>query len=160
MILNHFPIYVDGTRFGFSFDESQESQMTRVDLIREKLKDLKDIAAFVDKFFEDNTQGIVFKVFEELCINFSAELYFIVFNLFQECIPCYRNYLKARSNYNHIDRDKDDTEMGLAEKMFGGDSNSKDTKPQLIEIGYPWLGKSKDRCELEVMAYGKSQQNK
>lgn len=55
MILNHFPIYVEGTRFGFSFDESQESQMTRVDLIREKLKDLKDIAAFVDKFFEDNT---------------------------------------------------------------------------------------------------------
>lgn len=122
MILNHFPIYVEGTRFGFSFDESQESQMTRVDLIREKLKDLKDIAAFVDKFFEDNTQGIVFKVFEELCINFSAELYFIVFNLFQECIPCYRNYLKARSNYNHIDRDDDDAEMGLAEKMFSGGS--------------------------------------
>lgn len=55
MILNHFPIYVEGSRFGFSFDESQEAQMTRVDLIREKLKDQKDINTFVEKFFEDNT---------------------------------------------------------------------------------------------------------
>ena len=104
--------------------------MTRVDLIREKLKDLKDIDAFVDKFFEDNTQGIVFKVFEELCINFSAELYFIVFNLFQECIPCYRNYLKARSNYSHIDREEDaDDVIGVAERMFGGGLSFKDSKP-------------------------------
>jgi len=73
--------------------------MTRVDLIREKLKDQKDISQFVDKFFEDNTSGLIFKAFEELCINYSGELFFIVFNVFQECIPCYRNFLRARSNH-------------------------------------------------------------
>jgi hypothetical protein len=41
----------------------------------------------------------VFKDFVKLTINYSGELYFIVFNLFQECIPCFKNYLKAKTNF-------------------------------------------------------------
>lgn len=73
--------------------------MTRVNLIKEKLKDQKDINTFVEKFFEDNTGGIVFKAFEELSLYYSSELYFVVHNCFQEFIPCYRNFLRARANH-------------------------------------------------------------
>ena len=53
--------------------------MTRVDLIREKLKDQREISLFVNRFFQDNPDGIVFKAFKKLTVNFCGELYFIVF---------------------------------------------------------------------------------
>ena len=73
--------------------------MTRVDLIKEKLKDQKDIIAFIDKYFEDNQSGLVFKAYEELSANFSSELYFIIYSCLSECIPCFRNFLRARANH-------------------------------------------------------------
>lgn len=51
-VLNHFPLFIIGNRFGLSFDDCQEAQTTRVHLIKEKQKDKKEIETFVEKYFE------------------------------------------------------------------------------------------------------------
>ena len=51
MMLSHFPLFEDSSRFGVSFEESCEAQMIRVDLIREKIKDRNEITSFIDKLF-------------------------------------------------------------------------------------------------------------
>lgn len=132
-ILKHLPLFAEGARFGISFEDSQESQLTRVDLIKEKLKDHKDIGVFVDKFFEDNQAGLVFRAFEQLLINFSSDLYFLVFSCLSECIPCYRNFLRARANHYAIFSEK-----------------SVDTS-QFLKLAYPILTKAKDRYEVEQL---------
>ena len=73
--------------------------MTRVELIKERQRDKKDISAFIDHFFEDNPLGITFKALEELTLNYSGELFFIVLNCLYESIPFCRNFLRARTNH-------------------------------------------------------------
>lgn len=87
----------------------------------------------MDKFFEDNQAGLVFRAFEQLLINFSSDLYFLVFSCLSECIPCYRNYLRARTNHFTI----------FAEKSVDNSS--------FVKLAYPVLVKAKDRYEAEQL---------
>ena len=104
-------------------------------MIKEKLKDNKEIGIFVDKFFEDNQSGLVFKAFEQLLFNLSSDLYFLVFSCLSECIPCYRNFLRAKANYYAVFAKKFD------------DRSDADREHQ--KIAYFLLSKSKDRYEIE-----------
>jgi len=65
LLLRHMPIWVEGTKYGLSFEDCNEAQLTRVDLLKERLNDFKDINQFVDYFFIDHPAGMVFKTFKE-----------------------------------------------------------------------------------------------
>jgi hypothetical protein len=43
LLLSHFPLYDDDSRFGESFDDSVEAQMNKADLLREQIKDRDDV---------------------------------------------------------------------------------------------------------------------
>lgn len=32
-------------------------------------------------------------------MNLSSEILFIVLNCFKECVPCYKNFIRGRSNF-------------------------------------------------------------
>ena len=98
-LLSHFPLYDEVCKYGISHEGCLESQMNRVELIKERQRDKTDINSLIDRFFEDNPLGITFKALEELTLNYSGELFFIVLNCLQESIPFLRNYLRARSNH-------------------------------------------------------------
>ena len=89
-----------------------------------------DINSLIDRFFEDNPLGITFKALEELTLNYSGELFFVVLNCLQESIPFLRNYLRARSNHFSLVSD------GPNETNF--------------EIAYLQLQKSKAKYEQTI----------
>jgi hypothetical protein len=67
--------------------------------VRARVRDREDIDSFVDKLFKDSPNGMVYNTFEYLCLNYSSELLYVVLNCFTECLPCYRNFIRGRSNF-------------------------------------------------------------
>lgn len=79
----------------------------------------------------------MFRAFEQLLINFSSDLYFLVYSCLSECIPCYRNFLRAKANY-----------YAVFNKVM--DKTSEPAREH-EKLAYLMLSKSKDRYEVEQL---------
>ena len=64
--------------------------------------DCNDVEQFVDIFFTDHQEGMLFNIFRERIITISSEPFFAIISQFQEHIPCFRNYVRARSNFKKL----------------------------------------------------------
>ena len=62
---------------------------------------------------------MVFSAFKEVTLNFSSELFFIVYIVLQERIPCLKNFLRARANH-----------LAITKRFL----KSADTQKQSLEI--------------------------
>ena len=77
---------------------------------------------------------MVFSVFKNRVLNVSSEPFFAIISQFQERIPCFKNFLRARSNFRE-----------LAKK------NATHLKPQykFVTVAMPSLVKSKNRLGIK-----------
>lgn len=132
LVLKHLPIRVDSPLFGISHDNNNEAHIPRNELQRQRRADCHDVEQFVDIFFTDYQQGMVFSVFKDRIMNISSEPYFAIISHFQELIPCYKNYLRGRSNY----------------KALAARNSSFEQSLKQVEIAMPALIKSKQKLHV------------
>lgn len=127
LVLRHLPIQLTTKLFGISHDNNNEAHVIRQEVQRRRHADCNDIDQFVDIFFTDYTDGMVFSVFKNRIQTLSSEPFFAIISHFQELIPCFQNYVKARSHYK-----------GLAKS-----NSSMSPSQKVTEIALPSLIKSK-----------------
>lgn len=101
LILKHLPVLREQQRlYGISHEHTpNDAHLPRTEIQRRRHADSNDIEQFVDIFFGDHPEGMVFHTFKQSILQITSEPFFAIVSHFQELIPLYQNYLKARSNF-------------------------------------------------------------
>lgn len=66
-MLAHFPLFEQSTQYGYSFEDCVEAQMPKINVVRAKQRDCKDIGLYVGNLFAAYPQGMQFKQFVQVC---------------------------------------------------------------------------------------------
>ena len=82
LLLKHIPINYDHKRFGISHDNENDAHRSRTELNKERHADRNDIDQFVDIFFTDHQDGMLFNVFKKRIEQVSSEPFFAMISQF------------------------------------------------------------------------------
>ena len=65
----------------------------------QKGDDSLEIQQLVEKIFDEFKEGLYFKEFAELTKRVSSELYFSIFDMIYQFVPCAKSFFLMRRNY-------------------------------------------------------------
>ena len=95
IVLRNIPLKFE-ERYGNSFTKD----MSRVDYLVQKEEDNNQIDKFLEVMFKEyGGDGMYFDEFQKLSTEVTSELFLCVYNCIYQYVPCVKNFLMLRENF-------------------------------------------------------------
>jgi Ca2+-binding EF-hand superfamily protein len=97
VVLKNIPVNLEKRH---SFSEGVHN--TRVEHLNQVRKDYDQIGKFVESVFSEHPGGMYFDEFVKLAEEATSELFVAVFDCIYQCVPCVKNFLLLRANFQQF----------------------------------------------------------